>query len=181
MLRWVRACACRKCARVRHEYPLVDPETAPKQGPEGSPDASVVFDPSVTEALRDVRPGEEYILITWLDRARRDVLVVHPRDDPLKPERGVFSTRSSHRPNPIGLHRVRIAGVDGLEIRVRNLEALDGTPVLDLKPVLDAADRSGPRRARTTDKPPLGNLNAERGASKQARRVVCWPSDFLLG
>ena len=75
-------------------------------------------------------------MLTWLDRARRDVLAVHPRDDPANPETGVFSTRSADRPNPIGLHRVEIVTIEGTRLRVRNLEALDGTPVLDLKPVL---------------------------------------------
>ena len=76
-------------------------------------------------------------MLTWLDRARRDVLVVHPRGDESRPETGVFSTRSPHRPNPIGLHRVRVLDVDGLRVRVADLEAVHGTPVLDVKPVLD--------------------------------------------
>ena len=77
-------------------------------------------------------------MLTWLDRARRDVLVVHPRGDPDRPEQGVFSTRSPDRPNPIGLHRVTIVAIDGLRIRVSDMEALDGTPIIDVKPVLDA-------------------------------------------
>ena len=117
--------------------PLVDRKTAPKQGHEGSPDAWIEFDPAVLEGLRDLRPGSEVILLTWLDRASRHVLVTHPRDDPANPELGVFSTRSPDRPNPIGLHRVEILTIDGASIQVRNLEALDGTPVLDVKPVLD--------------------------------------------
>lgn len=117
--------------------PLVDPALAPKQGREGSPDASIVFDPAVSEGLRDIQPGDDCIVITWLDRARRDVLVVHPRDDPSNPERGVFSTRSADRPNPIGLHRVEVLAIEGLELRVRHLEAVNGTPVLDVKPVLE--------------------------------------------
>ena len=76
------------------------------------------------------------IVLTWLDRADRDVLRVHPRDDPANPERGVFSTRSADRPNPIGLHLVEVVTIDGARLRVRNLEAVDGTPVLDLKPVI---------------------------------------------
>ena len=79
-------------------------------------------------------------MLTWLHRARRDVLRVHPRGDPARPEQGVFSTRSPDRPNPIGLHRVEIVAVEGRRVRVRNLEAIDGTPVLDLKPVLGAVD-----------------------------------------
>ena len=76
-------------------------------------------------------------MLTWLDRARRDVLLTRPRDDPRNPELGVFSTRSPDRPNPIGLHRVRIVSIDGLRVRVEDLEALNGTPILDVKPVID--------------------------------------------
>jgi len=119
------------------ESPLVDPESAPKQGDEGSPDAWLVFERDVSEGLRDLRPGTDVIVLTWLDRARRDVLRVHPRGDPANPEQGVFSTRSPDRPNPIGLHRVRILSIEGRRIYVRNLEALDGTPIMDVKPVLD--------------------------------------------
>ena len=117
--------------------PLVDLQLAPRQGDEGAPDAWLVFDPDVGEGLRDLAVGSEIIVLTWLDRARRDVLVVHPRGDPANPTRGVFSTRSSDRPNPVGLHTVRVVAVDGLRIRVNNLEAIDGTPVLDVKPVLE--------------------------------------------
>jgi tRNA-Thr(GGU) m(6)t(6)A37 methyltransferase TsaA len=120
----------------RVESTLADRETAPKQGFEGAPDAWLVFDPEVAEGLRDLAVGAEVFVLTWLDRARRDVLAVHPRDDPRNPETGVFSTRSQDRPNPIGLHRVTVAAVDDLRVRVRDLEAFDGTPVLDLKPVL---------------------------------------------
>lgn len=122
----------------RVESPLEDPGTAPKQGDEGAPDAWLVFEPPVREGLRDLRAGTEVILLTWLDRARRDVLAVHPRGDLARPETGVFSTRSPDRPNPIGLHRVEILAIDGLRVRVRNLEALNGTPIVDIKPVLDA-------------------------------------------
>lgn len=117
--------------------PLADRATAPMQGWEGAPDAWIDFDPGVAEALRDLRAGDEVLVLTWLDRSRRDVLVTHPRDDLSRPELGVFSTRSPDRPNPIGLHPVRILAVDGLRIRVADLEALDGTPVLDVKPVLN--------------------------------------------
>jgi tRNA-Thr(GGU) m(6)t(6)A37 methyltransferase TsaA len=91
----------------------------------------------VREALRDLRPGTDVLVLTWLDRARRDVLTVHPRGDLARPKEGVFTTRSPDRPNPIGLHRVTILSIDGTRLRVRNLEALDGTPILDVKPVLD--------------------------------------------
>ena len=119
------------------ESPLRDRATAPKQGDEGAPDAWLVFDPAVRDGLRDLQVGTEVILLTWLDRARRDVLAVHPRGDLARPETGVFSTRSPDRPNPVGLHRVEIESIDGNRVRVRNLEALDGTPIVDVKPVLD--------------------------------------------
>jgi tRNA-Thr(GGU) m(6)t(6)A37 methyltransferase TsaA len=121
----------------RVESPLTDRDLAPKQGDEGSPDAWLVFEPGVSEGLRDLQVGTEVIVLTWLDRARRDVLVVRPRGDRARPETGVFSTRSPDRPNPVGLHRVAIVSIDGSRLRVRNLEALDGTPIVDVKPVLD--------------------------------------------
>jgi tRNA-Thr(GGU) m(6)t(6)A37 methyltransferase TsaA len=120
----------------RVESPLTDLASAPKQGDEGAPDAWLVFEPAVLEALDGIRAGDEVIVLTWLDRARRDVLRVHPRGDVSRAEQGVFSTRSPHRPNPIGLHRVEVAAIDGARVRVRNLEALDGTPIVDVKPVL---------------------------------------------
>jgi tRNA-Thr(GGU) m(6)t(6)A37 methyltransferase TsaA len=119
------------------ESPLTDPATAPKQGREGAPAAWLVFDERVQDGVRDVRPGDELFVLTWMHRARRDVLVVRPRDDPANPLQGVFSTRSADRPNPIGLHRVEVVAVDGLRLRVDHLEAIDGTPILDVKPVLD--------------------------------------------
>jgi tRNA-Thr(GGU) m(6)t(6)A37 methyltransferase TsaA len=121
----------------RVESPLVDRHAAPKQGDEGSPDAWLVFHPDIVEGIRDLEVGIEIILLTWLDRAHRDVLTVHPRGDPGNPERGVFSTRSPDRPNPIGLHRVQVLSIDGARVRVRNLEAIDGTPIVDVKPVLE--------------------------------------------
>jgi tRNA-Thr(GGU) m(6)t(6)A37 methyltransferase TsaA len=119
------------------ESPLTDRAQAPRQGDEGAPDAWLVFRPEVADGLRDLTEGTEVMVLTWLDRAARDVLVTRPRDDPARPPTGVFSTRSPDRPNPIGLHRVRIVTVEGLRIQVRPLEALDKTPVIDLKPVLD--------------------------------------------
>jgi tRNA-Thr(GGU) m(6)t(6)A37 methyltransferase TsaA len=118
------------------QSPLTDRESAPKQGFEGAPDAWLVFDPDVADGIRDLAVGTEVFVLTWLHQARRDVLAVHPRDDPRNPETGVFSTRSQERPNPIGLHRVSIAAIDGLRVLVRDLEALDGTPLVDVKPVL---------------------------------------------
>lgn len=124
------------------ESPLVDAATAPKQGDEGAPEAWLVFDAAVAQGLGGVRAGDALLVLTWLDRARRDVLRVHPRGDLARPEQGVFTTRSPDRPNPIGLHRVTVVEVDGLRLRVRDLEALDGTPILDVKPVLgDVGDR----------------------------------------
>ncbi|MDQ3985495.1 MAG: tRNA (N6-threonylcarbamoyladenosine(37)-N6)-methyltransferase TrmO [Actinomycetota bacterium] len=120
------------------ESPLTDLASAPKQGDEGAPDAWLVFEPPVLDALEGIRPGDEVIVLTWLHRARRDVLRVHPRGDISRAQQGVFSTRSPHRPNPIGLHPVEIVSIDGGRMRVRNLEALDGTPVVDLKPVLSS-------------------------------------------
>ena len=120
----------------RVESPLTDLASAPKQGDEGAPDAWLVFEPEVLEALDGVRAGDEVILLTWLDRARRDVLRVHPRGDTSRAPQGVFSTRSPHRPNPIGLHRVEVASIEGRRVRVRGLEAVDGTPIVDVKPVL---------------------------------------------
>jgi tRNA-Thr(GGU) m(6)t(6)A37 methyltransferase TsaA len=117
---------------------LVDPANAPKQGDEGAPDAWLNIAAQYREGLRDMKAFNEILVLTWLDRARRDVLVVHPRDNTARPMRGVFSTRSADRPNPIGLHRVQVLDIHETRIRVRNLEAVDGTPVLDLKPVLDA-------------------------------------------
>jgi len=118
------------------ESPLTDPATAPKQGREGAPEAMLVIQPEVAAGLDGIAAGDEVIVLTWLDRADRAVLRVHPRDDPANPERGVFSTRSADRPNPIGLHVVEVVEIDGTRLRVRNLEAVDGTPVLDLKPVI---------------------------------------------
>ena len=120
------------------ESPLTDRASAPKQGHEGSPLAWLVFDKSMREALRDLHVGEDVIVLTWLDRANRDVLRVHPRGDRTRPELGVFSTRSPDRPNPIGLHRVKIISIeDVLRIQVKDLEALHMTPILDLKSVLE--------------------------------------------
>ena len=124
----------------RVESALVDLAAAPRQGDEGAPDAWLVFDPAVRDGLSNLEPGADVIVLTWLDRAKRDVLRVHPRGDLSRPQEGVFSTRSPHRPNPIGLHRVTIIAVEETRVRVRNLEAIDGTPIVDVKPVLGGAD-----------------------------------------
>ncbi|HET6773897.1 MAG TPA: tRNA (N6-threonylcarbamoyladenosine(37)-N6)-methyltransferase TrmO [Acidimicrobiales bacterium] len=118
------------------ESPLTDPALAPKQGHEGAPDAWLVFESDVLPGLDGLRAGDRVIVLTWLDRADRDVLRVHPRDDPANPERGVFTTRSADRPNPVGLHPVEVVAVEPDRVRVRDLEAVHGTPVIDIKPVL---------------------------------------------
>ena len=118
------------------ESALTDLESAPRQADEGAPEAWLVFEPEMLEGPRSIRPGDEVILITWLDRARRDVLSVHPRGDISRTLEGVFKTRSPHRPNPIGLHRVEITAINGRRVQVRDLEALDGTPIIDVKPIL---------------------------------------------
>ena len=120
----------------RVESSLRDLDAAPRQGDEGAPSAWLVFDDSVSEALHDIAPGDRLLLLTWLDRADREVLVVHPRSDPCIPLTGVFSTRSPDRPNPIGMHTVTVTRITDEGIDVDALEAIDGTPVLDLKPVL---------------------------------------------
>jgi tRNA-Thr(GGU) m(6)t(6)A37 methyltransferase TsaA len=118
--------------------PLVDREMAPKQGFEGAPEAWLDFKPEFQEGLKDLREGEEVLLLTWLDRSERGTLSVHPRGDQNAPVRGVFSTRSPDRPNPVGIHRVKIVEIaNPTRFKVQNLEALDGTPVIDVKPVLD--------------------------------------------
>jgi len=121
----------------RVSSPLTEPDAAPRQGDEGAPEASVEFEPRVLDALTGVGPGDRVVLLTWLDRADREVLTVHPRGDASRPRTGVFATRSQHRPNPIGLHPVVVLEIEGSRMRVSGLEALDGTPVLDVKPVLE--------------------------------------------
>jgi tRNA-Thr(GGU) m(6)t(6)A37 methyltransferase TsaA len=113
---------------------------APKQGYEGAPDAWLEIDPEVRDGLDGIKPGDDLIVVTWLDRGRRDVLRVRPRGNPSNPITGVFSTRSPDRPNPIGLHRVTVREMEGLRLRVGPLEALDGTPVVDVKPVLRSVE-----------------------------------------
>lgn len=121
---------------------LTDMRQSPMQGNEGAPDAWIEIDPRFKEAVTGIAPGDEVIVLTWLHRADRSVLQVHPRDDLTKPLTGVFATRSPDRPNPIGMHRVRVLELEGAaRIRVWPLEAVDGTPVLDVKPVI--ADAPG--------------------------------------
>jgi tRNA-Thr(GGU) m(6)t(6)A37 methyltransferase TsaA len=129
----------------RIESPLTDMATAPKQGDEGAPDAWLVFEQDVLEGLEGLRSGDRVIVLTWLDRAGRDVLRVHPRDDVTRPKQGVFNTRSPDRPNPIGLHEVEVVSIEGERIQVRALEALNGTPIVDMKPVLSPVNDERPR------------------------------------
>jgi tRNA-Thr(GGU) m(6)t(6)A37 methyltransferase TsaA len=120
----------------RVESPLADLAAAPRQGDEGSPTARIVFRAEFRDAARNLQRGDEIFVLTWLHRGDREVLSVHPRDDLSRPLTGVFSTRSADRPNPIGLHAVVIEAVEEDAITVSNLEAIDGTPVLDIKPIL---------------------------------------------
>lgn len=110
-------------------------EDAPRQGSEGAPDAWLEVDPTFQRGLLGIAPGDDAIVVTWLDRADRAVLEVHPRGDPANPLAGVFATRSPHRPNPLGLHRVTVREISGSRLRVGPIEAIDGTPVVDIKAV----------------------------------------------
>ena len=121
----------------RVESPLRDPAAAPCQGDEGSPDCWLVFDPDVRPALDGIEPGTDIVVITWLHRGDRSVLQVHPRGDQTRAMTGVFATRSPDRPNPLGLHVVHVLELEGLRLRVQDLEAIDGTPIVDIKPVLE--------------------------------------------
>lgn len=119
---------------------LTDRKNAPRQGYEGAPDAVVEVHPNFLRALDGVTAGDDIILLTWLHQGSRDVLEVRPRKDPRNPITGVFATRSPDRPNPIGLHRVHVVRIDGTRLDVRPLEVIDGTPVVDIKPILDRSD-----------------------------------------
>jgi tRNA-Thr(GGU) m(6)t(6)A37 methyltransferase TsaA len=114
---------------------------APLQGPEGAPESTLELDPDVASAATDLHPGQELLVLTWLHLADRGTLRVHPRGNPLNAEEGVFSTRSPDRPNPIGVHRVTVVAVEGHRVRVADLEAIDGTPIIDVKPVLHPRER----------------------------------------
>jgi tRNA-Thr(GGU) m(6)t(6)A37 methyltransferase TsaA len=116
---------------------------APKQGFEGAPDATVEVLADFVRGLDGIRPGQEVWILTWLHESQRDVLEVHPRDDRRNPLTGVFATRSPDRPNPVGLHRVRVLGIKDGSLHVQGLEAIDGTPVIDIKPVLGRSSDSG--------------------------------------
>jgi tRNA-Thr(GGU) m(6)t(6)A37 methyltransferase TsaA len=110
---------------------------APRQGSEGAPDAWLEVEPAYARGLSRIAAGDEILVITWLHRADRQVLEVHPRDDPEVPLAGVFATRSPDRPNPLGLHRVTVREVSGTRLRIGPIEAIEGTPVVDIKAVLE--------------------------------------------
>jgi tRNA-Thr(GGU) m(6)t(6)A37 methyltransferase TsaA len=120
---------------------LTSLESAPRQGDEGAPDAWLELIASVEKALDGIAVGDPLVVLTWLHRARRDVLQVHPRDRLDLPLRGVFATRSQDRPNPIGLDAVTVVEVSGGRLRVAPMEAIDGTPIIDIKPVLPPPDK----------------------------------------
>ncbi len=119
---------------------LTSTADAPRQGDEGAPDAYLILDSDVQAGLDGIATGDEIMVLCWLHEADRSVLTVHPRGDLSRPEQGVFNTRSASRPNPIGLHRVRVLGIDGGRVQVSGLEVIDGTPIVDLKPVLGSVE-----------------------------------------
>jgi len=119
---------------------LTNRHAAPRQGYEGAPEAWIEVSSDVADGLLGIRSGDEIIVITWLDRAQRDILQVHPGRNPKAPLTGVFATRSPDRPNPVGLHRVTVLEIAGQRLKVGPIEAIDGTPVIDIKPVLSRSD-----------------------------------------
>jgi len=129
------AFALRSIGQVRSTLRAI--EHAPRQGFEGAPDAWLEIDADLAPALTGIRAGDALLVITWLHRAGRDVLQTHPRNDPTTPLTGVFATRSPDRPNPLGLHRVNVREIAGTKLLVGPIEAIDGTPIVDLKAVFD--------------------------------------------
>lgn len=119
---------------------IKDRSEAPKQGSEGAPNAILDMNPRYMDGLDRIQVGDEIIVITWLHSAHRDVLKVHPRGEPSNPLTGVFSTRSPDRPNPLGLHRVKVLEINLGRLRIGPIEAIDGTPVIDIKPIVESKD-----------------------------------------
>lgn len=119
---------------------IKDRSEAPKQGSEGAPNAILDMNPGYMDGLDRMQVGDEIIVITWLHSAHRDVLKVHPRGEPSNPLTGVFSTRSPDRPNPLGLHRVKVLEINLGRLRIGPIEAIDGTPVIDIKPIVESKD-----------------------------------------
>jgi tRNA-Thr(GGU) m(6)t(6)A37 methyltransferase TsaA len=147
---------------------------APKQGSEGAPDAWLEVEPFAAEALDGLAAGDEIIVLTWLHLARRDVLKVHPRSDPRRPLTGVFATRSPDRPNPLGLHPVTVLAIGKKRLRIGPIEAVDGTPVVDIKPALGAS-RSTPPGGRLSGRSVrrggrAANTPSSRSAGRKGRR-----------
>lgn len=134
------------------QSPLKSREEAPKQGSEGAPDAWLEVNRAMASGLEGIEVGHEILLITWLHQSHRDLLQVHPRDDMTRPFTGVFATRSPDRPNPLGLHRVRVLAIDGMSVKVGPIEAIDGTPVVDIKPVLSPSDEKDAQLAHTEER-----------------------------
>lgn len=117
-------------------------EESPKQGHEGAPDAWLEIEPEFADGLDGITTGADILVLTWLHKSRRDILKLHPRNNPQIPLRGVFATRSPNRPNPIGLHPVTVRAVESRRIKVGPLEAIDGTPILDIKPVPGSGEKA---------------------------------------
>ena len=119
---------------------LRERKNAPRQGREGAPDAWLELDAAYAAGLRGIAAGDDILVLTWFHRSNRDTLEVHPRDDPQNRLAGVFATRSPDRPNPLGLHRVTVREINGLRLKIGPIEAIDGTPVIDIKPVVETKD-----------------------------------------
>lgn len=118
------------------ESSIINREEAPSQGNEGAPDAWIVINKNVADGLEGIEEGMKIIILTWFHQSKRDVLKLHPRWDKNNPLTGVFATRSPDRPNPIGLHEVTVLELVGNKMKVDSLEAINGTPVIDIKPVI---------------------------------------------
>ena len=144
--RRLKAATLRPIGIIRSE--LKNRKEAPRQGSEGAPAAWLEIEPRVSAGLKGLAVGDELLVITWLHQGRRDVLQVHPRSDPRRALAGVFATRSPDRPNPLGLHPVTVRKIDGTRLLIEPIEAIDGTPVVDIKPALICTPASTRKSAR---------------------------------